>query len=467
VPVLERGGRALEESTQTIEPMPESDPWSSEKTEIAQAPTFHEPPTRRGQIIPPAAARPPNAAPLRAPTPALGAPVRQPTPAFGAITATAAPPVQLRQPTPPPRPPTPAPVRRPTPPPILVGAAGGMPRAPTPPIGTSYPRVPTPPPIPLTKPRHSVPVAPLASQVEDDRTDPFNRDIPIAPTQRIAATGPGRVKMGVVIAVAALTTAAVGASVLVIKMRVLDRGSPTAATEKAPAPAAPVATAPPAPAPAPAPVAAAPTPPPAPEPKPVAEPKPAAEPQPAEPKPVAAAAPPSEPRPALVASPATKPAVAARVEPRPPRPVKTRAIGKSRRLAAADPTPAAEPAPAPAPAEKPAAAEKPAPKEAVAADEPAADAEEIYWLRVRSTPPGAEVLIDGQVEGQTPFQRRIFDTSRPYALTVRKAGYETHEQMLSASDEWAKKGNVRTLNINAKLPKSKTAGDGDKPPATQ
>ena len=44
---------------------------------------------------------------------------------------------------------------------------------------------------------------------------------------------------------------------------------------------------------------------------------------------------------------------------------------------------------------------------------------------------------------RTPFQRRIFDTTRPYALTVRKPGFEAHEQMLSASDEWVKKGNVR------------------------
>jgi hypothetical protein len=80
------------------------------------------------------------------------------------------------------------------------------------------------------------------------------------------------------------------------------------------------------------------------------------------------------------------------------------------------------------------------------------------------------VLIDGQVEGKTPFERRIFDTSRPYALTVRKAGFEAHEQMLSASDEWAKKGNLRTLTVTAKLAKGKeevppASAEGDKPPA--
>jgi hypothetical protein len=87
---------------------------------------------------------------------------------------------------------------------------------------------------------------------------------------------------------------------------------------------------------------------------------------------------------------------------------------------------------------------------------------------VRSTPAGAEVLIDGQVEGKTPFERRLFDPTRPYALTVRKSGYETHEQMLSASDEWVKKGNKRTLTVPVKLSKSKGGategeGTGDKP----
>jgi hypothetical protein len=83
---------------------------------------------------------------------------------------------------------------------------------------------------------------------------------------------------------------------------------------------------------------------------------------------------------------------------------------------------------------------------------------------VRSTPSGADVLIDGQVEGKTPFERRLFDPTRPYALTVRKAGYETHEQMLSASDEWVKKGNKRTLTVPVKLSKGKAGGEGEEKP---
>jgi hypothetical protein len=83
------------------------------------------------------------------------------------------------------------------------------------------------------------------------------------------------------------------------------------------------------------------------------------------------------------------------------------------------------------------------------------EGEEIYWLKVRSVPSGAEVLVDGQLQGKTPFQRRIFDTTRPYALTVRKTGYDSLERMLSSSDEWVKNGNLHTLLVAAKLAKAK------------
>ena len=70
---------------------------------------------------------------------------------------------------------------------------------------------------------------------------------------------------------------------------------------------------------------------------------------------------------------------------------------------------------------------------------------------MRTTPAGADVLIDGQVEGKTPFQRRIFDPNRTYALTIRKAGFEPVERSMSATDPWVKKGNQRTLTVTAKL----------------
>ena len=77
--------------------------------------------------------------------------------------------------------------------------------------------------------------------------------------------------------------------------------------------------------------------------------------------------------------------------------------------------------------------------------------EEVYWLTIRSIPSGADVLIDGQVEGKTPFVRRIFDPTRSYALPIRRPGFEPHERTLSSSDVWTKRGNVRTLTVVAKL----------------
>ncbi|HEY0715095.1 MAG TPA: PEGA domain-containing protein [Polyangia bacterium] len=118
-------------------------------------------------------------------------------------------------------------------------------------------------------------------------------------------------------------------------------------------------------------------------------------------------------------------------------------------LGAAAPATGTSPAaPAPVPAAPAAGTEAPA-----AAGPPAAEpgAEDVYWLSVRSTPTGADVLIDGQVEGKTPFQRRIFDPGRSYALTVRKAGFTAVERTVSGSSEWAKRGNVRTLAVTARL----------------
>jgi uncharacterized protein (TIGR02266 family) len=194
-----------------------------------------------------------------------------------------------------------------------------------------------------------------------------------------------------------------------------------------PAPPAPAPAAVPAPAPAPAPAAAA-----------AAE-APAA-------RPVETSPPPAAPEPAAaVAKPAGKPP---RGGARPARPAR-RSAGEA--IAAAEPK---EPAPAPAPA-----AAEPAPAAA-----PAESGDEIYWLNVRSTPAGADVLIDGQVEGKTPFQRRIFDASRSYAITIKKAGFETHERTLSSGDDWVKKGNVRTLTVSAKLVKAKAGAEA---PATE
>jgi hypothetical protein len=123
-------------------------------------------------------------------------------------------------------------------------------------------------------------------------------------------------------------------------------------------------------------------------------------------------------------------------------------------LAATD----SRPAGTPEEAEPAAVATPPAPPPAGIQGE---GSEEVYWLTIRSIPSGADVLIDGQVEGKTPFVRRIFDPTRSYALSIRRPGFEPVERTLGSSDVWTKRGNVRTLTVVAKL----TAASG--PAATE
>jgi hypothetical protein len=73
------------------------------------------------------------------------------------------------------------------------------------------------------------------------------------------------------------------------------------------------------------------------------------------------------------------------------------------------------------------------------------------------------VFLDGETEGPTPFQRRIFDPTRAYALSVRKEGYEPHERMISASDAWVKIRGEYQLTITVKLRKLAGAGAASAP----
>lgn len=87
-------------------------------------------------------------------------------------------------------------------------------------------------------------------------------------------------------------------------------------------------------------------------------------------------------------------------------------------------------------------------------------------MRVKSTPPGADVYLNGQIEGTTPFQHRMLDIAGPYALSVKKEGYEAHEQMLGASDNWVRKGHTITLTVSARLVKVAGAAEPGVEPET-
>jgi len=61
----------------------------------------------------------------------------------------------------------------------------------------------------------------------------------------------------------------------------------------------------------------------------------------------------------------------------------------------------------------------------------AGQAEIVYLVKVRSLPVGAQVLIDGEPMGQTPFQRRILDMDKSHTVTVRKPGFLPYESSVS------------------------------------
>jgi hypothetical protein len=201
--------------------------------------------------------------------------------------------------------------------------------------------------------------------------------------------------------------------------------------------------------------------------------------------------------PAVPVSP-TKPAVPAPTPVAPPARPKVDvpsqpAVQPTPTPAKAEPVKAAENVPAPKPAEVPAKTPPPAvgaakPVEAAEATKPpgpaagsvkkstskpassppsspapAGQAEIVYLLKVRSMPPGAQVLIDGEPMGQTPFQRRILDADKPHTVTIRKPGYLLYERSINPSGPWVKDGNTKTTNVAAKLTKSKA--QSAEPPA--
>jgi uncharacterized protein (TIGR02266 family) len=114
---------------------------------------------------------------------------------------------------------------------------------------------------------------------------------------------------------------------------------------------------------------------------------------------------------------------------------------------------------------------KPASSPALSAPAPAGPSEIVYLVKVRSLPPGAQVLIDGEPMGQTPFQRRILDIDKPHTVTIRRPGYLSYESSVSRSSSWVKDGNLQTLGVFAKLKKVKgqaaesSAAPPEAPPA--
>jgi hypothetical protein len=195
---------------------------------------------------------------------------------------------------------------------------------------------------------------------------------------------------------------------------------------------------------------------------------------PAQPKPVAPSQPAAQPTPLPAqAVPVKPPDKLPTLEP-PAAATKT----KPKAVEAAKPVEATKPAEAAEAAKHPGSAagsgKKTTGKSAAAATATvgAAPSEIAYVVKVRSLPPGAQVLIDGEPMGQTPFQHRILDMDKPHTVTVRKPGFLTYETSFSASGAWVKDGNTQTFGVFAKLKKSKAtespaAPEAQPAPATE
>ena len=135
------------------------------------------------------------------------------------------------------------------------------------------------------------------------------------------------------------------------------------------------------------------------------------------------------------------------------KPTEVPAQTKQEVVEVAKPEVVAEPAKHPGPARKTAGRSASPPPGSPTAAGPAA--ETVYLVKVRSMPVGAQVLIDGEPMGQTPFQRRILDMDKSHAVTIRKPGYLPYERTVSPGGPWVKDGNTEIMNVAARLTRIK------------
>jgi hypothetical protein len=79
-----------------------------------------------------------------------------------------------------------------------------------------------------------------------------------------------------------------------------------------------------------------------------------------------------------------------------------------------------------------------------------------HKLRATSIPSEAEVLVDGKVIGKTPLFGAEIDVSQSHTLTIRKDGYASMEQTVSASSAWVVRPaeSVAALRVSAVLQKA-------------
>jgi len=68
-------------------------------------------------------------------------------------------------------------------------------------------------------------------------------------------------------------------------------------------------------------------------------------------------------------------------------------------------------------------------------------------VEVASTPPGADVMLDGKRVGKTPFTIHKLDLTKAHALEVKRAGFVTQSRSISATDTFESKGDKDVLAL--------------------
>jgi hypothetical protein len=142
----------------------------------------------------------------------------------------------------------------------------------------------------------------------------------------------------------------------------------------------------------------------------------------------------------------------------PPQPSKETVNANPKAAEAAKPAETVEAAKRPVPAAGPAKKTAGKPVLAPMPTSPALAAgqdDSVYLLKLRSVPPGAQITIDGEPMGQTPFQRRILDIDKNHTVTIRKPDYDPYEHIVAPSDAWVREGNTETMKVTAKLTRTK------------
>jgi hypothetical protein len=97
------------------------------------------------------------------------------------------------------------------------------------------------------------------------------------------------------------------------------------------------------------------------------------------------------------------------------------------------------------------------PKEGEALEAKLVPAEKL--VEVTTTPPNAQLTVDGKVVGRTPFTVKQLDLARPHTLTLRLLGYAPISRQVTATDNFEAKGDAEVLALAVTMEK-------DLPPRT-